>query len=153
MATVGMEELDMYFSYLQDNETYGELIATVAIDHKKQAMEILANVIRSVCSNIIPKEDGGGGDDNGVVDGEDPDGEDIDEMELLRRRRAKEQTTAAAVGVNDIADPVQSEVYRFFNQSFDPRAGMQVETHSLLGQTKYDWAKQEDPEWPLKGVS
>ena len=146
MATVGMEELDMYFSFLQDNQTYGELIADVAIDFQKNAMEILTKAIRSVCSNIIPKQDGGGGDDNGVVHGEDPDGEDIDEMELLRRRRAKEQTTAAAVGVNDIADPVQSEVYRFFNQSFDPRAGMQVETHSLLGQTKYDWAKQEDPE-------
>jgi hypothetical protein len=57
MVTLGMEELDLLICYIQDNEPYKELIASVLIDHHKMAMVTLEHAIKSDCALIIPNDD------------------------------------------------------------------------------------------------
>jgi hAT family C-terminal dimerisation region len=45
---------------------------------------------------------------------------------------------------NDNLDKVQSQVHAFFNQQLDPRSGMPLETHNLVGATKSSWINQWD---------
>ena len=143
MATHGMEELDLLFAYINDHETAKEPAASVQIDHKKSAMDLLAMEIKSVCSLIIPDDDNNGGEDRRVIGDDDNDeAEEVDEMEELRRRRARESEREDPS--NDTGDQVQSQVYNFFNQQFDPRSGMPLETHHMVGATKLHWVKQWD---------
>jgi hAT family C-terminal dimerisation region len=58
----------------------------------------------------------------------------------LRRKHAKESTTTTTD--EDDWDPVLPKVHSFFNQQFDPRSGMPMETHTLVGVNKFDWGKQ-----------
>jgi hAT family C-terminal dimerisation region len=139
MATHGMEELDLLMAFVNDHETYKELISSVTIEHQKTAMEILVQEIKSTCSLIIPNNDDNGGGGSGVVgNDDDAEAEEVDEMEELRRRRANERVESNY----DNLDPVESQVHAFFNQQFDPRSGMPLETHQLVGATKFDWIKQ-----------
>jgi hypothetical protein len=142
MATHGMEELDLLFAFINNCEAYKELIGTVQIDHKKVAMEILVDEIKSVCSLIVPNNDDNGGEDSGVIGSDDGEAEEVDEMEELRRRCARE--TERVETNNDNLDPVQSQVHAFFNQQLDPRSGMPLETHNLVGATKSNWINQWD---------
>jgi hypothetical protein len=57
MATLGMEELDLLSYYIQDNESYKALIASVKMDHHKTCMEVLEHQIKSDCAHIIPNND------------------------------------------------------------------------------------------------
>ena len=137
MATHGMEELDLLMAVIVDDPTYKELIATVLVDHKKTAMDILAQEIEGDCSHIIPDGNGNGGEGGNVVrDGDDAEAEELDRVEALRRKRAKKRIEGLEIGNNQDLDPVERQVHEFFNQQFDPRSGMPSETHSLVGATK-----------------
>ena len=105
-------------------------------------MEKLVDEIKSVCSLIVPNNDDNGGEDSGVIGSDDEESEEVDEMEELRRRRARE--TERVETNNDNLDPVQSQVHAFFNQQLDPRSGMPLETHNLVGATKSSWINQWD---------
>jgi hypothetical protein len=122
MATHGMDEVDLMFAFINDHPLYKELVATVGLDHRKSAMEMLVQDIKSVCSNIIPSNDNSVNDGSGVVGNEDgEEAEEVDEFEELRKKRARESE-----GENpmiETMDPVESQVHSFFNQQFDPRSG------------------------------
>ena len=138
-AKYGMEELDLFFSVVQPNDTYRQLISTVIIDHQKTAMEILVNEIKSTCSLIIPNGDNNEVEGSEVVGDDDAEAEEVDEIEELRKRRARESERTDS---DDTLDPVQSQVHGFFNQNFDPRCCMPLDTHKLVGATKFEWIKK-----------
>ena len=142
MATLGMEELDLWFAFLDENEEYRDSINSVKLtDYQKSAMEILENHIKLSCSLIIPNGNDKDGEQSTVVrDNEEADSEEIDEMEELRRKCARESEQVEPA--NKDLDTVQKEVCGFFRQQFDPRSGMPVETHSYIGATKLQWVKQ-----------
>jgi hAT family C-terminal dimerisation region len=140
-ATHGMEELDLLFACLSRLETYKELIQSVTVDHKNLAMSILVNEIKQTCALIIPSGGNNKCDDTGVArDDDDSEEEEVDMVEEMRRERARESEMVETN--NNALDPVQSQVHSFFNQQFDPRSGMPLETHNLVGATKLDWVKQ-----------
>jgi hypothetical protein len=93
MATLGMEELDFLHCFILKNQPYKELIATVLLDHHKTAMEVLVQQIESDCALIIPNNNDNRGELNSEVrNDDDAEEEEVDEMEELRRNRAKENT-------------------------------------------------------------
>jgi hypothetical protein len=104
-------------------------------------MEKLVQEIKSVCSLIISSGDDNGGEGSGDVGNADStEEEELDEMEKLRRScaRASERVETG----NDDLDQVERQVHDFFNQQFDPRSGMPVASHRLVGATKAHWIKQ-----------
>jgi hAT family C-terminal dimerisation region len=140
MATHGMEELDLLFAVVIDHETYTELVGSVYQDHKKTCMEMLVNEINIACSLIIRNREDNAAEVSSVVgDGDEAEAEEVDVIEVLRRKRAKE--SKSVVTGDDNLDQVERQVQEFFNQQFDPRSGMPLETHSLVGATKGDWVK------------
>jgi hypothetical protein len=74
-----MEELGLLFAFINNFEVYRELIGSVQIDHKKMAMEILVNEIKSACSlmhMLFPINDNGG-EDSGVIGSDDGEAEEV----------------------------------------------------------------------------
>jgi hAT family C-terminal dimerisation region len=144
MATLGMAELDLMFAFMIKNASgYEGLITEMKIEHKEKAMEFLVNEIKSICSLIVPNDNNNGGED-GVVpaDGGGAEDEEVDEYEAMRMTLAMESERVETS--SEILDPVKSQVSAFFNQQFDPRSGMPLETHSLVGATKSTWIKEWD---------
>jgi hypothetical protein len=142
-ATLGMEELDFLHSFILQNQPYKELIATVLLDHQKTAMDVLVQQIELDCDLIIPNNDDNRGEQNSEVrNDDDAEEEEIDEMEELRRNRAKEKSVITTEE-NDWS-PAYRQVHSFFNQPFDPRSAMPVESHKLVGVNKFEWIEKFD---------
>ena len=105
-------------------------------------MSLLTKEIHSVCSEIIPSSEAAR---NSASDGDvmDDDEDDCDMMAALRRKRIKLSNVEATTS----NDPVQSQVERFFSQSFDlgsVMSGQQNQpvlepTASKVGSTLGEW--------------
>ena len=141
-ATHGMEELDLWFAYLENNDTYTDLVGLVKLtDYQKTCMDTLEHQIKLDCELIIPNDNDRNRErSTAVTDNDDTDTEEMDEMEELRRKRAKEREHNEPSDQD--LDAVQRQVRSYFNQQFDPRSGMPAETHSKIGATKKLWMKQ-----------
>ena len=96
MATHGMEELDLWFAFLDENEEYRDMINSVKLtDYQNLAMELLEHHIKLDCLHIIPNGNDTDGEHSTVVrDNDKAEAEEVDEMEELRRKRAKESERA-----------------------------------------------------------
>jgi hAT family C-terminal dimerisation region len=143
MATLGMEEFDLLNTFINTNEEYKELIVQMRVDYRQKSMQLLAEEIRSACSDIIPVQ-GGDGVEGGNGDTEAEREEEIDEMELLRLRLFRESEKEVTSNTNEDVDPVQREINAFFKQQFDPRSAMPVDIQGSVGATKLDWVKHWD---------
>jgi hAT family C-terminal dimerisation region len=143
MATLGMEEFDLLNTFINTNEEFKELVVEMRVDYRQKSMNLLAEEIKSVCSEIIPVE-GRDGDEGGDRDTGAEREEEIDEMEQLRMRLFRENERDVTENTNGDVDPVQSQVNAFFKQQFDPRSAMPVDIQGSVGATKLDWVKHWD---------